>query len=582
MKKLLVIILGLCLASTGMADNVDKAAIDEALSAYEAGVELTKEQDALVSQYGSTGSVIDNAGGPDDYGYNWEDSEEEGGPVYEWIDITENGTSVINDMSDDTIGGPYPVGFTFPFYGVDCTSFYIGSNGMISFNGTYISYVNYQMPANTYPAMIAWFWDDLDPGQASDADVLYDTMVINNRNALVVSFLNWDEWPGSPDPNGQEDITAQVIMFENETILIQYNSVESAAGFDIAGCTIGIQSNSGADGQSVLYNGSIGGYPYDELALEFSTYELSDLEVSPSTLYFGSISENETVVLPLQLSATEDSPVTIDSYFFELPAGFSIDIDLPFTIQPEEEVDVDLIFAPTNPGDWSSDLWIHSDGLNEFVTVHLVAEATADNTSELTVSPPELDFGTVFVSDISVLPLQLSVNGDTPVIVDGYTFQFPTGFQIDLDLPYTLQPQNVLDVDVTFAPPSAADWSSTLWINSNATNPTVTIDLLADATTTSVLESDENFLPTALEIAGAYPNPFNASTVIKIRAPQGRTISAVIYDVRGREVHRYESFRQGGSTSQLAFEADNLPSGLYICHITDGFTSFSQKLVLLK
>ncbi|GBE29751.1 MAG TPA: T9SS type A sorting domain-containing protein [Bacteroidetes bacterium] len=314
---------------------------------------------------------------------------------------------------------------------------------------------------------------------------------------------------------------------------------------------------------------------------EFGGVRPSELIVDPLILDFGSIEEGQTAVLQLEMSASEDLPVIIDSYTFEFPTGFSMDMNLPFTIQPYTEVDVDVTFAPTAAADWSSDLWIHNDGLLEIVTVHIIAEAEAVNTSQLVVSPLELDFGSIFEGETVVLPLQMSVTGDDPITIDGYTFQFPTGFEIDLIVPYTLQPTDVIDVDVTFAPPAAADWSSDLWINSNATNPIVTVSLIADATVNSVAEGN-NLLPMTLEIAGVYPNPFNASTVIEIQAPVGRIINAVIYDLRGREVLRYELYRQGGNSTQLAFEADNLPSGLYFCHVTDGVTSVSQKLVLLK
>jgi Secretion system C-terminal sorting domain/HYDIN/CFA65/VesB-like, Ig-like domain len=580
MMKFLVFALCLCVTSFASAADVDKAAIEKDLAAHEAGLELTKEQDALVSQIGGSSPVIDNAGGPDEFGYTWEDSEEVGGPVYEWYDITATGVSVIDDMIDDNTSGPYPIGFVFPFYGVEYTEFYISSNGTISFDSEYINLVNEFMPTLTYRALIAWFWDDVDPADATDADLMYETIVINNRTALVVSFLNWDEWPGAEDPDEQEDITAQLVMFESGKIIINYNSLE-VPGLDLLHSTIGIQDTSGTVGLTVSHNGSIPDYPYDGLALEFSIYELSDLAVTPDLLDFGSIFEGETAVLPLQMSATEDSPVIIDSYTFDYPDCFSMDMALPFTIQPDEVVEFDVTFAPTGPENWSSDLTIHSDAFNPTVTVQISAEAIEIPASELIVSPLELDFGSIMEGETAALPLEISVDGNVPVTIDEATFELPTGYSWDLTLPYSLQPTDVILANVTFAPPFAAAWSSRLWIHSDATNPIVTVIMHGDATVNSVSERGE-LMPTTLEVAGAYPNPFNATTVIKIRAPQGRTMDAVIYDVRGREVHRYESFQQGGSTTQLEFEADGLPSGLYFCRVTDGVSSVSQKLVLLK
>ena len=56
--------------------------------------------------------VILGAGGPDDYGYVWIDSDEAGGPVYNWVDISGTGI-VVSPPSDDGITGSFPDGIWF-------------------------------------------------------------------------------------------------------------------------------------------------------------------------------------------------------------------------------------------------------------------------------------------------------------------------------------------------------------------------------------------------------------------------------------------------------------------------------------
>ncbi|MEO6169264.1 MAG: GEVED domain-containing protein, partial [Chitinophagales bacterium] len=77
-------------------------------------------------------------------------------------------TSGINvPLTDESVSGALPVGFSFKFYGIDYTDFYISSNGFITFDpftgpgccaGQYLP--NYNFVKN----LIAFAWEDLDPG----------------------------------------------------------------------------------------------------------------------------------------------------------------------------------------------------------------------------------------------------------------------------------------------------------------------------------------------------------------------------------------------------------------------------------
>ena len=72
-----------------------------------------------------------DTGGPDLFGYSWIDSDEFGGPSFDWMEISGVGIPVpfASPISDDQTVGPIAIGFDFPFYGNAFNQIYISTNG---------------------------------------------------------------------------------------------------------------------------------------------------------------------------------------------------------------------------------------------------------------------------------------------------------------------------------------------------------------------------------------------------------------------------------------------------------------------
>ncbi len=209
---------------------------------------------------------LDSTGGPDTFGYTWIDSEEAGGPTYSWVDITATGTEIAaaDELDDDDRVGPYPIGFLFPFYGAGEEYFWVQSNGGVSFVPNLLGLSNQSMPYQYFGALIALFWDDLDPENGLYGSVYYDTVTIGTQDACVVSFINYSEHPPS---DTSPRINMQVLLFEDGRIRLQYQSIDN--GFDCTSCTVGIQNHAGNDGLSVIYNNASGNYPYAGYVVDF-------------------------------------------------------------------------------------------------------------------------------------------------------------------------------------------------------------------------------------------------------------------------------------------------------------------------
>ncbi len=84
------------------------------------------------------------------------------------------------------------------------------------------------------------------------------------------------------------------------------------------------------------------------------------------------------------------------------------------------------------------------------------------------------------------------------------------------------------------------------------------------------------------ELGQNYPNPFNPSTNISYRLSTDSFVTVRVYDLLGREVATLVKARQPAGIHSVAFDARNLPSGIYFCKLaTQSFTQV-KKMTLMK
>ncbi|RLC49513.1 MAG: hypothetical protein DRZ79_05865, partial [Candidatus Cloacimonadota bacterium] len=101
----------------------------------------------IVKDYQDDSILLRDSGGPDGYGYFWNDSNEPDGPEFNWRDISGVGTEV-NFTHNDVGTNLIPLGFTFNFYGVDYDSFRINPNGWIGFGNDNTEWTNTSIPSS--------------------------------------------------------------------------------------------------------------------------------------------------------------------------------------------------------------------------------------------------------------------------------------------------------------------------------------------------------------------------------------------------------------------------------------------------
>jgi hypothetical protein len=207
----------------------------------------------------------EGSGGPDPFGYTWKDSDQPDGPAFAWIDINGSGTP-ISFLSDEANYGPFPIGFSFPFYGQLFSSVRVCTNGWLSFTNSGTTFTNTALP-NGDPAtpenLIAPLWDDLNFANPTYNPDPFPPRGYTHTDGerFVVSFVRVKHSGKDGAGPARGPYTFQVILHPSGKIAYQSLDVEAPTN----SCTIGIQDATRSLGLQVLHNGA---YLHDSLAVQ--------------------------------------------------------------------------------------------------------------------------------------------------------------------------------------------------------------------------------------------------------------------------------------------------------------------------
>ncbi len=108
----------------------------------------------------------------------------------------------------------------------------------------------------------------------------------------------------------------------------------------------------------------------------------------------------------------------------------------------------------------------------------------------------------------------------------------------------------------------------------HAPNKTITV-----SSATSV--ADEA-VPTTMQLEQNYPNPFNPMTIIDYRLAIGGAVRLSVVDLAGREVAALVNEEKGPGSHTVAWDASDMPSGVYVYRLQAGNEVRVRKMTLLK
>ncbi len=197
----------------------------------------------------------------DGHGYHISTSDQPGGPTYTWNDIRSTGTLItaLPNWTDDVNVGPFPLGFTFPFFDGSMTEFRLCSNGWLSPTSTSASYSTMRLPdVNAPRPLIAFFWRDLYfyPGSVAHYQQ-------TGPETFILQFTDVGLFGhGTTGPL----LTCQVVLTADGVITMYYQRM------DLPYATVGLQNADGTAGNTATHHEA---FLHDGMAVRFASSAIS-------------------------------------------------------------------------------------------------------------------------------------------------------------------------------------------------------------------------------------------------------------------------------------------------------------------
>jgi hypothetical protein len=200
----------------------------------------------------------------------------------------------------------------------------------------------------------------------------------------------------------------------------------------------------------------------------------AQLVCNPRSLWFGKIVSGQTQTLPVSLTNTGTSSVTVSNVNVGNAAFTLNNFIVPQTLVAGQSANFTVTFAPTTTGNVSGVITFTSNASNG--TLNFQVSGRGVNDWGLQANPSSLSFGNVLVGGNSTLPLTVTNVGSTSETVSlgqvgglGYSVSGVT-------LPLTLAAGQSFTFSVTFAPKTAGSSPGSI-VATSPLSPTLTIPL---------------------------------------------------------------------------------------------------------
>ncbi|MGA9387141.1 MAG: choice-of-anchor D domain-containing protein [Candidatus Sulfotelmatobacter sp.] len=242
------------------------------------------------------------------------------------------------------------------------------------------------------------------------------------------------------------------------------------------------QSAGSASGTLALTNN--GSSSTLSVALSGTAVAAGSLSATPTSLSFGSRQVGTSQTQTETLKNIGGNSLTISQATVS-GAGFSYSgLSLPLTLAANQSTTFGVVFAPTAAGASGGSVSLTISGSSTTLDIALSGAGVAPAT--LTATPSSLIFTNITVGQNQAQTETIkNVGGESATISQATVAG--TGFSISgISAPVTLTPGQSASFSVTFAPQSAGSFPGSVVVDSNASNPSLSVVLTGSAVAQSV------------------------------------------------------------------------------------------------
>lgn len=107
-------------------------------------------------------------------------------------------------------------------------------------------------------------------------------------------------------------------------------------------------------------------------------------------------------------------------------------------------------------------------------------------------------------------------------------------------------------------------------------------DSYQEKASAGIVQNENSAIPTYYELFTNFPNPFNPTTTIKYNLPENSYVQLEVYNTLGQKVATLVDDIQGAGYKIAAFDASDLPAGVYVYRLQAGNYVDVNKMILIK